>query len=290
MTGFREYSYVLGRNIRSVEEIAAFSEENDTGRMNEVGLRQIPTENERLLQDMIQEACQKISRRPDYVMIAHSLPFIRPSGREILFCGHEVPVYYMSGLPCAIMHKAVEAASLLVKAGRYRSVLVVGADKAYSDMERVFFGTIMGDGVVAVLVEEKTDAHRILSSYISTTLFATDGENSEKEDIKRFRQVNASLMRNAMKQCMDRAGLTQVDYYVTHTSNKEFWDGIAALTNIPRDRFLDFNICNTGHMNSHDSFYHYFYCCEEGRIQPGQTAMLINPGFGGTQGCTLVLR
>lgn len=106
----------------------------------------------------------------------------------------------------------------------------------------------------------------------------------------RFRTANAALMKNAMTVCMDKAGIHQVDYIVTHTSNRKFWDSVAALCRLPREKFLDGNICNTGHMNSHDSFYHYFIWCERGIIRPGDISLLVNPGFGGTQGCTILRR
>ncbi|MBD5450904.1 MAG: hypothetical protein HDR28_12340 [Lachnospiraceae bacterium] len=290
MAVIKQFACELGRKIRSVEEIAADYPEEEIRHMREIGLDMIPTDNERMLQEMIRDVCEKIKQRPDCILIAHSLPFIRRDGLEIELCWQDVPIYYLSGMPCAIMHRVVEMASLLVEKEAYHSVLVIGADKAYSDQERIFFGTIMGDGVVALLLEKGEGAHQILSSFVSSTILASDGENSSQADISAFRSVNASLMRRAMEQCLKKAGLEKVDYYVTHTSNREFWDSLAILTKIPREIFLDSNIQNTGHLNSHDSFYHYYYWCGKNVILPGQTAMLINPGFGGTQGCTLIKR
>lgn len=290
MAVIKEFAYELGKKVRCVEEIALGYSKNEIQRMHQIGLDKVPTDNERMLQEMIQDTCRQITQKPDCILIAHSLPFIRREGQDMKLCWPDVPIYYLSGMPCAIMHKAVEIASLLVEKELYHSVLVIGADKAYSDQERIFFGTIMGDGVVALLLEKGVGTHQILASYISTTIIASEGENSSDSDVAAFRSVNASLMRRAMQKCLEQAALKSVDYYVTHTSNREFWHSIAALTKIPRDKFLDFNIQNTGHFNSHDSFYHYFYCCEKNIILPGQTAMLINPGFGGTQGCTLLRR
>lgn len=290
MVVIKEFACELGRKIRCVEEIATGYPEEEIKRMRKIGLDRIPTDNERMLQEMIQDVCKKVTQRPDCILIAHSLPFIRRDGGEIELCWQDVPTYYLSGMPCAIMHKVVEMASLLVEKETYHSVLVIGADKAYSDQERIFFGTIMGDGVVALLLEKGEGDHQILSSFVSSTILAPDGENSSESDISAFRSVNASLMRRAMEKCLKKAGLEKVDYYVTHTSNREFWDTLAILTKIPRETFLDSNIQNTGHLNSHDSFYHYYYWCEKNVILLGQTAMLINPGFGGTQGCTLIKR
>ncbi|GFI23665.1 hypothetical protein IMSAGC011_02455 [Lachnospiraceae bacterium] len=290
MAVIKEFAYELGKKIRCVEEIAAGYSKEEIQQMHKIGLQKIPTDNERMLQEMIQDVCKQITQRPDCILIAHSLPFICREGQQMQLCWSNVPTYYLSGMPCAIMHKAIEMASILVEKELYHSILVIGADKAYSDQERIFFGTIMGDGVVALLLEKGTGIHQILSSYVNTTILASDGENSSAQDIAAFRQVNTSFMRRAMEKCLEKAGLEKVDYYVTHTSNKEFWNSVSVLTKIPREIFLDSNIQNTGHMNSHDSFYHYFYWCEKDVILPGQTAMLINPGFGGSQGCTLLRR
>ena len=154
----------------------------------------------------------------------------------------------------------------------------------------MFFGTIMGDGVVAMLLTEDAKCNEILGGLVSTTIYAPNGENSESEDIRKFRENNALMMRKAILDCMEKAGLAKVDYFVTHTSNSIFWDGMAKLLRCPREKFLDQNIRSTGHLNSNDSFYHYFYWCKQGVIRPGNVVMLINPGFGGTQGCTVIQR
>ena len=85
-------------------------------------------------------------------------------------------LYLVGGLPCVIMHRAVEIGAQLIRRGMWQNVLVIGADKAYSDQERVFFHTIMGDGVVALLLSEQAEGNLILSSWISTTIFAPEGE------------------------------------------------------------------------------------------------------------------
>lgn len=258
--------------------------------MRSIGLSEIPTDNKRILADMIAQVYQQIKKKPDRILIAHSLPFIRVNeGTQMPCCG-DVPTFYLSGTPCAIMHKAIETGCDMICGAVCQRVLVIGADKAYCDEERLFFGTIMGDGVVAVLLENASADYNILASNISTTVIASDGENSDPDAITRFRRSNAPLVARCIRKCMEKAGIDHVDHYVTHTSNRTFWDMVAPLCHEPREKFLDGNIRNTGHMNSHDSFYHYFYWCECGVIKPGETTMLVNPGFGGTQGCTLIRR
>lgn len=287
MIGIEEYAFVLGSKVRTVEEIASFLSQKQHNDMRNIGLDCVSTDNERILWDMVEEVYSKITVKPDVILIAHSLPFIRGNETSIRFVG-DVPVFFLSGLPCAIMHKAVEVAVQLISAKAHQKVLVIGADKAYSDKERVFFGTIMGDGVVALLISEHVKENFILGNKVSTTVYASDGENSAPEDIAEFRLKNAIMMRDAIKSLLLFNHLKEVDYFVTHTSNRTFWDVMAGLLDYPRDRFLDSNIRNTGHMNSHDSFYHYIYWCKQGVIRTGDVVMLINPGFGGTQGATLI--
>lgn len=289
MIGIEKFAFEFGSHIQTVEDITYTCPEGEAEQMRGIGLDQVPTDNERMLWDMIEAAYRKIKAKPDCILIAHSLPFIRINGGPSVL-DPSIPTYFLSGLPCAIMHRAVEAGVQLIRRGTYRNVLVIGADKAYSDQERVFFHTIMGDGVVALLLSNQAEENIILSSWISTTIFAPEGENSDSENIADFRQRNPAMMRAAIKKCLAQAGLTEVDYFATHTSNRKFWDGLSALCHVPREKFLDGNIRNTGHMNSHDSFYHYFYWCEQGVIRSGDKVMLINPGFGGSQGCTLLQR
>lgn len=290
MIGISKYGYVLGSTSRNVEQIAASRTAQEHVHMRNIGLSRIPTDNDRMLSDMIAQVYRQIAKKPDRILIAHSLPFVRVDHTAAMPCGDDVPTYYLSGTPCAIMHKAVEVGCGMLHSGGCRSVLIIGADKAYCDEERLFFGTIMGDGVVAVLLEDGAHTDAILASNVSTTVIASDGENSDPDSIMRFRRSNAALVVQCIRKCMNKAGVDYVDHYVTHTSNRTFWDMVAPLCREPRGKFLDDNICNTGHMNSHDSFYHYLYWCEQGVIKPGETAMLVNPGFGGTQGCTLIRR
>lgn len=293
MIGIAQYSFETGRYFRSVEDIAAaFCSKSELDNMHYIGLESAYTDNDRTIISIIHSACSSIinTKHPELILIAHSLPFIRANGANIMPYADNVPVVILSGLPCVIMHRAVEIAVNMIHKGLYESVLVVGADKAYSDRERIFFGTVMSDAAVALLLRKDCTEHLLLASHISTNIIAPYGENSCDEDIARFRASNVQMMREAIRVCTDKARLDDIDYYVPHTSNSRFWDAVSELCGIERSRFLDGNIYMTGHMNSHDSFYHYICMCENGFIHSGQTVMLINPGFGGSQGCTLIQR
>lgn len=275
MISITEYSYVLAQR-RPIEG-------NDL-------IKEAPIDNDKTLSDMIIECRKKISSVPDVIYVAHSLPFVKGSKGADLSDVFGVPVFYLSGLPCAITHFAVKAAMSQIEGDRYNRVLILGADKAYSMRERSFFNTIMGDMVIGIMLERGTGLHEVIASQTDTVLYAAEGENSPPELIAEYRRTLPILLRNSYRRCLKEAGLTSVDYIAPHTSSKAIWDAFSKTAKIDRRRILDDNIVNTGHFNSNDSFYHYFTRCEDETIHRGQSAMLINPGFGGTRGCTILRR
>ena len=184
----------------------------------------------------------------------------------------------------------MKAAVNQVSRGKRRCIWVVGADKAYSNRERCFFGTVMGDSAVALAIKASSDQHLVLGSYVNTHVYAANGELSKEEAISTYRAQTTLLLREAYQRCLDSAGVESVDYIAPHTPNHRVWDAFAEATGVDRSAILDRGLCDTGHMNSHDSYFHYFRACEQGQRKKGERVMLINPGFGGTQGCTLIQR
>ena len=106
MIGIREFAFELGSHVRTVEDIASMCSAEEVRQIHNIGLEQIPTDNERMLWDMIEAVYQKIETKPDCILIAHSLPFIRTNGSECLL-DPSIPTYFLSGLPCAIDRKSV---------------------------------------------------------------------------------------------------------------------------------------------------------------------------------------
>ena len=80
MTVIKEFACELGSRIQKVEKIALNYPTEEIMHMHKIGLERIPTDNDRLLQEMIQAVCGKITGKPDCILIAHSLPFICRDG------------------------------------------------------------------------------------------------------------------------------------------------------------------------------------------------------------------
>ncbi len=267
------------------------------------GLRQVPVAPPGRLADLIEPAVRRAlsDLEPDDLgggLLAHSVPVTAPMGTPVLEpllaqLGHRgVPVVAVSGQPCAVLHMAIRlAAGWLSSLPAGSRILVVGADRAYSSKERLFFGSVMGDAAVAIVANAGGERNRVQSSFQHAHLKACQGMLSAADSIAKFRAANPLLIRAAILECLDSAGrsLEDLDVLVPHTPYLAVWEVIARLLEIDRGRILTDYIGETGHLNSNDSFVHYSRAIVEGRIRPGDLALLVNPGFGGTCGCTLIL-
>lgn len=230
------------------------------------------------------------------VMLAHSLPVPAPHGVDLVaVCldRHglaDVPAVVITGQPCAILHQAVALADAWLATTDGKVVLIVGADVANHDQERIFFGSAMGDAAIAGLLMANASRHHLLASLSDTKIYAWNGEYSPLEAVEQFRSANPTMVRAAIESCLAMADLEMRDVSLicAHTPNRLIWDSVAALLRVPRNLIYDDRIVATGHLNSNDSFVHYLHAIEVGRLSPGDIAVLINPGFGGTRGCTVL--
>ncbi len=305
--GFAALISEIPKTLRPVDQVVvdAGYDSAMVRRVREGGLRFVPV-SDRPPGELLQKALERLvghpgcsGRKVGGVLVAHSRPqwdqevgtaldwALRANGLGT------VPRVTLSGQPCAILHFAVRLGCLWAKRlATEAGVAVVGIDVSTSATDRVYFGSVMGDAAVAGLLSCSSEEHIVLASHTDTQLVAVYGERSSAEDIQRFRQINPLAIRSAVLRCLDGAGLSLDDlrWIVPHTPYTMIWDAVAQLLQFSRDRILTSYIGETGHLNSNDSFAHYVRAVDEGIIEPGDRVMLINPGFGGTRGCTLMSR
>lgn len=290
--------------LQAVEEIVREAGLDDafSQRLHLGGLHDVPVAAPGPLADLVIVAVNDVMAhvapwRVGAFLFCHSVPIVAPMDVPFLnsildAAGIErVPSVTVSGQPCAILHNAVRLAgawSRTLSAGR--AVLIVGADRAYTARQRLFFGSAMGDAAVACIVSADSPRHRVLASYQHTHIMAAQGELSHPDRIAAFRELNPAHIRSAIFACLAQARLSipDVALFIPHTPYLSIWDTVAHLARIPRDRILTDYIRETGHLNSNDSFVHYERAVREGRLKSGDVALLVNPGFGGTRGCTLI--
>jgi len=306
--GFEELTYEMPSNLVDVDTLirdAGYGDEM-VARVKSGGLRRVPVASGKPLTELINLSIRKLGRtipslssKVKGIILAHSIPFLAPS--HIPFINlclqgsdlENIPSIGVSGQPCAVIHLAVQLAGFwLEKIPDDMGILVIGADQAYSPEERIFFGSAMGDVSLAGLVTKNSLQNRVLASFVHSEIIAYEGELSPEADIAHFRKLNPLFIRYAIESCLQRGGvnLNDLSYIIPHTPYTMIWDVIAELLRYPRERILTDYISETGHLNSNDSFVHYTRATVEGKIKSGDLALLVNPGFGGTRGCTLIRR
>lgn len=304
--GFESMAAVLPERSATVDQVLADAglagDEAMRAAILENGLRRVRLWNGPLgsiLQAVLarlSEGVERLEERARFVIHGHSLAAAPGELSEALAACRldTVPRLALGGQPCSILHQAVRLADdWATGLPEGQGVIVVGADRPETASDRVFFNSVMGDGAFAAFVTRSTAGNRLLASAVNTELIAAHGERSDTEAIAQFRAANPLLIRRCMETCLLRAGVSgmgQVAHVFPHTPNTKIWDLVAEVARIPRERIRTDALPETGHINSNDSFIHYARACEAGLVEPGDLALLVNPGFGGTQGCTLLRR
>ena len=215
-------------------------------------------------------------------VIAQSIPF----KIDIDF---DIPVTTISGQPCVITHLGINLALQWYKEIK-KDILLIGIDKSQSINERLYFNSAMGDVIIIGVVSNQNIKHKILSTHTHSYIFADNGEFSNSDDINKFRENNPLLIRENILTNLKKANLklTDIKHIFPHTPYLQIWDLMSKVLNYPRERIWTNYINQTGHLNSNDSFFHYLKAIENNIIQKGDKVLLINNGFGGSRGSSIL--
>lgn len=221
------------------------------------------------------------------------------------------------GASCLGFIVALDTATALLAAGRYRRILVVAADIASCglDWEHLEASAIFGDGAAAVVVDAGTQADRSRAGLLAAA-FATHSEGAHFCEIRgggsryhpslvdgpfaplaQFRMDGQAVFRLAARRLgpfidalLADAGLTlsDIDLVVPHQASRHGLDFLARLLRLPRDRIVDIFATHGNQVAaSLPSALHH--AGREGRLRPGAHALLIGTGAGVSFG-GLVLR
>jgi len=283
--GFKQLEYAIPKNIVSIEDLV-----KDANLSNEIlvnmkngGLKFIPISIENI-DILIKEAISKLNSNKLWggVIYAQSIPF-----KINLF--PNTPSTTISGQPCSILHTALKF-SLDWSRSSNKDILLIGADKVVSINERLYFNSAMGDVAIVGVIGNENILHQVLSIHIDSYIFADNGELSKKSDIVKFRENNPLLIRENIMTNLSKVNikLKDIKFIFPHTPYLGIWDLMSKVLRYPRERIITKYINKTGHLNSNDSFFHYLRAIEDGFVKKDDTVLLINSGFGGTRGSTIM--
>jgi len=196
--GFEHLEMVVPATSRSVFSLLDSTADTTAERelLERNGLSRVPVATGSSTAALMSEAISRVlehvatpCERVGLVMLVHSLPFpVAPGADFITACLDchgldRVPAIAVSGQPCAILHQAVALAGGLLRDAPREGVLVVGADVANHDDERLFFGSAMGDAAIAGLLVANSSRHQVLATFTDTDIQAWEGELSPPEAI-----------------------------------------------------------------------------------------------------------
>ena len=163
---------------------------------------------------------------------------------------------------CSGFLYGMSTAASYIESGRYKKVLLIGADKMSSIVDYTDRATciIFGDGAGAVLFEPSENEYGFEDSYLRSdgsgrdflaiksggSLYPFD-ENTYEEGGHNIKQDGQTVFKNAVKNMADAAeklmtqnDLTgdQIAYLLPHQANKRIIDATARRINLPEDRVL----------------------------------------------------
>jgi 3-oxoacyl-[acyl-carrier-protein] synthase-3 len=174
---------------------------------------------------------------------------------------------------CSSFLYGLSVAAGYIESGRYKKILLIGADKNSSMIDYTDRATciIFGDGAGAVLVEPTTDGNGLQDEYMrsdgsgreflnvaagGSVLPAT--EETVKERLHFARQDGKTVFRNAVfnmadvcEKILDRNGMKKedIDWLAAHQANKRIVEATARRINLESSKVM-LNIQNYGNTTS----------------------------------------
>ena len=271
ITGVGGYvpDYVLNN-----EELSRMVDTNDEWIMTRIGIKERRILNEEglgtsyLARKAAKQLLQKTGVSPldvDCVIVATTTPdYHFPSTASIVIgkLGMENAFAYDLQAACSGFLFAMDTASALITSGRYKRIMVIGADKMSSMVDYTDRATcpIFGDGAAAVFVEPTTEDLGWKDSYLRTdgkglpflcmkaggsvcppSYFSLDNRmHYLHQEGRTVFKYAVSSMSDVSAAIAEKNGLTKdnIDWVVPHQANVRIIEAVAHRMELPMDKVL----------------------------------------------------
>jgi 3-oxoacyl-[acyl-carrier-protein] synthase-3 len=203
---------------------------------------------------------------------------------------------------CSSFVYAVETADNFIRSGKYKKVLIIGAD-TYSkilDFEDKGTSPLFGDGAGALILGATSEKKGILSSIIKsdgngweliqvpssgsrkpiTADTIASKENTFKMEGKKVFVFATDVIPQIIEDVTSRAGIKvpELDYIIPHQANVRIIDFISKKNGIPKEKFL-LNLDRYGNTAAASVGLALNENLRNGTIKPGNKVLMM--GFGG---------
>lgn len=183
------------------------------------------------------------------------------------------------------------ARNLLKRRPQAGPVVILTGDRAYSaEMRSIPNTTLMCDAAAACLVTDAPEGDRLLSVVNLVDGAFYKGMNCTREECRRFELSYLLRLRQVMESALAQAGLTwqELDLVLPHNVNISTWQRLSAMVGYQLERVFTENIGRLGHAYCSDGLINYLDAVQAGRLQQGQTALLVGVGLGATYGACVI--
>ncbi len=317
--------HALGEDVLTNSDLEKMVETNDEWIVERTGIRErriakADTYTSDLAYRASREALEDAGLSPmdlDLIIVATVTPdFLTPAVSCIVQAklGADRAAAYDINQACTGLVGGLTMAQQFIENGKYRHILVVGADALskvtdYKDRKTCI---LFGDGAGAVVVsrnEDPDDDSRIVAAKIGAV--GSLGHNltlpflrmDEEEKAKRVSKDLHSLwmdgsevfkfavriMAEAVKETLADVGMTvdDIDLLIPHQANTRIIDGAVKRIKINPDKVF-VNLPKYGNMSAASIGVALKEAIDEGRVKRGDTIVLVGFGGGLTWGCTIL--
>ncbi len=205
---------------------------------------------------------------------------------------------------CSGFLYALEAAKGMMESGSYKTALVIGAEKLSSitDWKDRNTCVLFGDGAGAAVLQKKSVAGGILSTYLRSDATHTDILNVPAGgsrqpgpapiihmDGKEVFKLAVHKMISAAENALKLAGKKDTDLalLIPHQANLRIIEAIAQRVNIPREHVF-VNVDKYGNMSAATTIVALDEARRQGRVRKGDLVELIAFGAGLTWGAAVI--
>ncbi|MFG2041337.1 3-oxoacyl-[acyl-carrier-protein] synthase III C-terminal domain-containing protein [Dactylosporangium sp. NPDC048998] len=246
-----------------------------------------------MLHGIAEEALTGLDRsRVRYLVHAHTMQLVAPpavglvrtlSGKLGL---REARAFSMAHQNCATGLNALDVLAALLRAEPPGSLalLLVGERANCRKLQVIPGTTVVGDGAVAIVAGLGGAADTVIGSARRTL-----GEYYQSVDMpvelrRQYQKIYLPTLWEVMRDAVADAGLglDDIALMLPHNVNRLSWSNLAEQTGFPLERIYLDNVPRTAHCFGADPFVNLVDARRAGAVRPGDAALLVTAGQGGT--------
>ncbi|MBU8772072.1 3-oxoacyl-[acyl-carrier-protein] synthase III C-terminal domain-containing protein [Cytobacillus oceanisediminis] len=271
--------------------------------LNEYRFNLVPVEEDKSLEEMIEQACipildrQEISgEKIDRIIFVktsqvswHEQNLFR-NLRNQYQCIKEASFVALGQHNCATVHYALNLArNIFTVEEKTEQILLVTADKAFHPVLRKIPDSLNGDSSSAILLSRSGKNHRIIDviNFLDGSTF--NGVNSDPKDIYWFNATYYFSLRQIILSILKKNQLSIENIKVIYGSNVNYstWYKLSKMLDCNIEKFYTETIPSVGHLYCTDIIYNIKHSLNKDILKPGDLYLALTIGLGGSYGCSL---